>query len=97
MILHHPEDRKIKVKLNGVASSQIVGSTFSVTTLDADFWIAWKAAYRESPLLLSHAIFEVKNEAEAAAKSKELRKELTGFEQARQNILGVEKLKSADA
>lgn len=98
LILHHPKDKERKglsVKLNGVGDSKIIGSTFATTEVDADFWSAWKAAYSTSPLMESFAVFEVKNEAEAAAKAKELRSELTGFEQMSQSAMGVEKAVSA--
>jgi hypothetical protein len=91
LLLQLPRDRKIQVKIDGVASSKIIGSSFAVTLVDADFWAEWKAAYAKSPLLTSQVIFEARSEAEATSKAKELQKEKTGFEQMPQQALGVEK------
>jgi hypothetical protein len=91
IILHHPKIRKVDVKLNGVSSSKIIGSTFAITEVDSEFWTAWEAAFGKSALIQSHAIFKVRNEAEATSRANDLRKEWTGFEQVPQVAMGVQK------
>jgi len=100
LILHHPVDRSIQVKLEGprlvVADGKKLSSSFATTEVDAEFWGLWKAAYAKNPVLLSHAIFEAKSQGEAAAKAKELQKEKTGFEQMPQTAAGISKANDVD-
>lgn len=71
---------------------------FSTTEVDAEFWAAWKALYVGFPPLKNRAIFEARNEQEAAAKAKDVEKEKTGFEQIPQTIMdGGIKLEKAVA
>lgn len=95
LVLHHPADRNLQVVLNGprliVADGRQLSSNFATTEVEAEFWAAWKAAYSESPILESHAIFEAKTQSDASAKAKELQKEPTGFEQMPQTVAGVSK------
>lgn len=50
------------------------------TDVDADFWQAWKTAYKGYAPLESNAIFEAKNRTEAKSIAKELKSEKTGLE-----------------
>ncbi len=95
LILHHPSDRKITVKLKGVMEPLGNGlwappRTYATTEVDAEFWAAWKAAYSGNPPLQNRAVFEAKTEQEAAAKAKDT--DRTGFEQTNRNAVpGVTK------
>jgi hypothetical protein len=79
LALTHPISGET-VTLAGLHSSKIIGSTHVSTEVDADFWEAWKAKYKDFQPLKTGAIFEARNESEAISKAKELRKEKTGFE-----------------
>jgi len=88
LTLHHPISTE-KITLAGLHSSKIIGATHVSTEVDSEFWDAWKVAYKDYAPLKSGAIFEARNETEALAKSKELRKEKTGFEPMQQDAAGV--------
>jgi len=100
LILQHPANRNVQAVLSGprlvVADGRKLSSNFATTEVDAELWAAWKSAYSASPILASQAVFEARTEGEAAAKAKELAKELTGFEQVSPNAGGVEKSTSAE-
>lgn len=78
---------KPPVTLNGQNSAQ-AGSPIILlseadcgyTEVDAEFWQAWKTAYKGYAPLENNAIFEAKNKADAKAVAKELKKEKTGLE-----------------
>lgn len=89
LTITHPLDKNVKVTINGLNSSKIVGSTYVTTEVDADFWATWKAAYLDYAPLKSGALFEARTQTEAAAKAKELAKEKTGFEPINPESLGV--------
>lgn len=91
IILHHPKNKKVTVTLAGASSCKIIGSRFGVTEVDAEFWTAWKAVGAKSAIFSSNAVFEARNEAEAASRAKELQKERTGFEAMPQSAMGVER------
>ena len=91
LTLTHPIT-KDKVTLAGLHSAKMIGSTHVSTEVDQDFWDVWKAAYKDYAPLKSGSIFEARNETEALAKSKELRKETTGFEPIKQDAAVVKKL-----
>lgn len=95
MVIFHPVNRSVKVKLDGprilVAEGHKIGPSFVTTQVDAELWASWKAAYASSELLTKGLIFEAKSEAEAAAKAREYAKERTGFEQIPQAAMGVSK------
>lgn len=74
-----------------IADGKKLSSSFVTTQVDAEFWATWKEAYKNSPILASHSIFEARNESEANAKGKELASEPTGFEQMPQTAAGVSK------
>lgn len=65
-------------ELNGLNKSVIIGATYALTTLDADFWTAWKAQNLAYPALVSGSIFEAASDSEAKAIVKDTDK--TGFE-----------------
>jgi hypothetical protein len=76
--------------LAGLHSSKIIGATHVTTEVDAELWEAWKTLMgKDFAPLKTGAIFEARNETEALAKSKELRKEKTGFEPMQQDAAGV--------
>jgi hypothetical protein len=96
LTLSHPNPEvKHKVTLAGLHSSKLVNrdggpaAQYVTTTVDADFWEVWKTAYRGYKPLQTGAIFEARNETEAIAKAKELRKEKTGLEPLQPESLGV--------
>ena len=95
MILHHPQDRKKTIKLNGVFEPLGEGlwsppRAYATTEVDADFWNAWKAAYAGNNPLKNRAVFEAKDEKDAMAKAKD--SDRTGFEQTPRNAVpGVTK------
>lgn len=104
MILTHPQNSEMKVTLKGNSGEKLDSGlflppkAFATTEIDAEFWAAWKAAYVGFPPLKNRAIFEARNEQEAAAKAKEMAKEKTGFEQVPQTIMdGGIKLEKAVA
>lgn len=67
---------------------------FGVNEVDAAFWEAWKAQVgAEFAPLKSGAIFEAKNEKEAAAKSKDLKDKRTGHEPIAQSAKDIEAVK----
>jgi hypothetical protein len=91
LTLTHPISKE-KVTLDGLYKAKIVGSTHVSTEVDADFWEAWKASMgKDYAPLKSGAIFEARNETEAIAKAKDLRKEKTGLEPMAQDAGGVKK------
>lgn len=67
---------------------------YGLTLVDADFWEAWKIAHAGFAPLENGAIFEAKDEKEAKAVHRELKKEKTGHEPMPQIASGI---KSADA
>jgi|WetSurMetagenome_2_1015567.scaffolds.fasta_scaffold1848434_1 hypothetical protein len=78
---------KPPVVLNGQNSAQagrpiilLSEDDCGYTEVDADFWQAWKAAYKGFAPLESNAIFEAKNKTDAKSIAKELKKEKTGHE-----------------
>lgn len=95
LILHHPQNRDLSVKINGTSSAPTEGGlylppkSYATTEVDAEFWAAWKAAYVGFPPLKNRAMFEARSEQEAASKTKEVTKEKTGFEQMPKNAGGV--------
>jgi hypothetical protein len=86
IILTHPKDPKQTVKIAGTYQPMTDSGIhypprpYATTEVDAEFWSAWKAAYTGYPPLKTRAIFEARNEQEAAAKARELEKEKTGLE-----------------
>ena len=94
IILDHPLDPTKSVELAGLNSSQIIGATHATTEVDAEFWDLWKTTNAEFAPLVSGAIFEAKDLADAKAKAKERAKEKTGFEQMPQEGQGVDKAES---
>ncbi len=86
IILTHPQT-KVQVKISGTSGERLESGVYlppracATTEVDAEFWAAWKAAYAGFPPLKNRALFEARNEQEAAAKAKEVQKERTGFEQ----------------
>lgn len=87
IILTHPENKDLAVRLAGTSGERMENGfympprLFSTTQVDAEFWAAWKKEYEGYPPLKTRAIFEAKNESEAAEKAKEVAKVRTGFEQ----------------
>lgn len=53
---------------------------YGETIVDASYWAAWKKANAGYTPLVTGAIFEAKNQAEAKSKQKELKGEKTGHE-----------------
>jgi hypothetical protein len=93
LVLEHPLQKDVKATLAGVHSSKIIGATFVITEVDSELWELWKSTHATFQPLTSGAIFEARNESEAAGKGKEMKKEKTGFEPMPQESLGV---KSSD-
>jgi len=89
----HSVDRKKEVKLDGAASSKVIGSSFALTSVDAEFWGQVKPYYQN--FINANVLFEARGESDAIAKGKELQKEETGFEQMPQEALGVQPDKAA--
>lgn len=89
-IKHPNSDRKgATAKINGMNQSVIKGATYTTTSVDAELWAAWKAAYPDYTPLRTGAIFEARTEDEAKFKGKELAKEKTGLEPLKQEDHGV--------
>lgn len=68
---------------------------YGTTEVDESFWAAWKSQVGEDfAPLKSGAIFEAKNDKEAAAKVKDLKQKKTGLEGSDQASGGVSKMES---
>ena len=86
LVLHHPKNRNLTVKLEGTYAPKTESGLFlpprpySITTVDAEFWAEWKAAYAGFPPLKTRAVFEARSEQEAESKAKNAEKVKTGFE-----------------
>jgi len=86
LVLHHPKDRNITVKLAGTYETRLENGLFappkmfSTTVVDAEFWAAWKEAYVGFPPLKTRAVFEARSDQEAESKAKNAEKVKTGFE-----------------
>ena len=65
-------------ELNGLNKSVIIGATYAITTIDADFWAAWKAQNATYPALSNGVIFEAESVSSAKDISKDTDK--SGFE-----------------
>lgn len=89
LTLIHPAQPHERVTLAGLHSSKIIGATHVTTEVDQDFWDTFKAAHKDYAPLKSGAIFEARNETEALAKAKELKKQKTGFEAMEPESAGV--------
>ena len=103
LVLQHPNDKNATVKLAGVFGQKTDSGIYyppkpySTTEVDLEFWTAWKTAYAGYPPLKTRAVFEARNEQEAAAKAKEVAKENTGFEQMSQTpVINGVRLAKAD-
>lgn len=85
IILTHPQNKDQKVHIAGCSGEKLESGlhlpprAFATTRVDAEFWSAWKAAYQGFPPLKNRALFEARDEQEAAAKAKDSGR--TGFEQ----------------
>lgn len=62
---------------------------YGETIVDKSFWDEWKKMNGSFQPLASGAIFEAKNQSEAKAKQKELKKEKTGHEPMPQEGAGI--------
>ena len=89
---------KPPVKLNGQNSAQanspiimLSPADCGYTEVDADFWQAWKTAYKGYQPLESQAIFEAKNSSDAKAIHREIKNEKTGLEPMPQTDGKIEK------
>lgn len=98
----HLELNGVKVELAGQRQTQerspiilLSEDDYGTTIVDADFWEAWKKEFKGFAPLETGAIFEAKNESEAKAVHRELKKEKTGHEPMPQ--VDGKKIKSADA
>lgn len=80
IILQNPKKPEITVKLNGTNKALIVGATYGLTEVDADFWAAWVAAHSQFPAYKVGAIFAASDEKNVAAKAAEYALVKTGFE-----------------
>ena len=104
LVLHHPQNRELTVKLIGTSSAPTEGGLYlppklyATTEVDAEFWAAWKAAYVGFAPLKNRAVFEAKSEQEATAKAKDAKTERTGFEQmSKSTVIDGMKLERADS
>lgn len=89
LTLVHPTHKHVRVALAGLNSARIIGATHVTTEVDQEFWDDFKAAHKDYAPLKSGSIFEARNETEAQAKGKELKKQKTGFEQVQPDSAGV--------
>lgn len=96
LTLTHPNPEVTeKVTLAGTYSNPLrrpdhsPAADFVTTPVDVEFWEVWKKAYSTYVPLKKGAIFEARNETEAAAKMKDLRKVKTGFEPVNPDTLGI--------
>lgn len=80
IVLEHPVDPQIKVELKGTNSETIIGTGYSSTEVDGDFWELWAAQNKDFPPFKSQAIFVAKSGNDVAAKAQELKDETTGLE-----------------
>ena len=86
LVLTHPQKPEMKVVLNGQYAAPTESGLYlpprpyGVTPVDAEFWAAWKEAYRGYPPLKNRAIFEAKSVLELEVKAREVEKEKTGLE-----------------
>lgn len=79
----------VRVTLNGVNKSNIVGADHCTTLVDESFWNAWLKEHETLMAVTSGAIFVAKNDVEAAAIVKD-KKTKTGLEGASPKESGVE-------
>ncbi len=79
----------VRVTLNGVNRSNIIGATHCTTEVEESFWAAWLAEHKEFVPITSGSIFVAKNANEAAAIVKD-NPTKTGLEGARPEASGVE-------
>ena len=89
IILEHPMQPEVKVELNGLNKTVIIGADHATTEVDADFFEQWAAVNKEFPAVKSGAIFVAKNLVEVQAIAKENKDRKTGFERMEQKALGV--------
>lgn len=87
--LSHPKDRDVKVTLNGVSASKIIGATFNTTEVDAEFWTDYQAANLDYAPLQNGAIFVAHDPASAHDMARDLEKVKTGLEPVPQDSNGV--------
>lgn len=80
IVLEHPMNPMVKVTIQGINKSLVIGSNFITTEVDADFWDMWISVHSEFPAVKSGAIFVAKNEQDARAMAAERKSEKTGFE-----------------
>jgi hypothetical protein len=83
------EVNDVRVTLNGVNKSNIIGATHCTTEVEESFWATWLADHKDMMLITSGAIFVAKNADHAAAFVKD-NPTLTGFEGAKPEASGVE-------
>jgi hypothetical protein len=102
IILTDPQDKDVKVKIAGNAGEKLGSGIFlppravATTDVDLDLWTRWKAAYTGFPPLKTRAIFEARDEREAAVKAKDTQR--TGFEQISQTpVIDGVKLEKMEA
>jgi hypothetical protein len=89
LIIEHPTNANIKVEIQGLNKSRIIGAPFVTTEVDGELWQAWKMFNADFPAVKSGAIFEAGSIASLEAAAKEVEKEKTGFEQMPQEAQGV--------
>jgi len=78
-----------QVTLNGLNKTTIIGATYASTSVDEEFWKAWKAQNATFSALKNGAIFEASNAGEAVAIAKDTGK--TGLEPMPQESKDVKK------
>ena len=83
------EVNDVRVTLNGVNKSNIIGATHCTTEVEESFWGAWLADHKTLVAVTSGAIFVAKNANEAAAIVKD-NPTKTGLEGASPKESGVE-------
>lgn len=86
LVLTH---KGVKVILEGLNKSRIIGANYVTNQVDAEFWAAWKLENKDFEPLKSNAIFEASGVREAEDKAKELEKEKTGFEPMPKEVPGI--------
>lgn len=86
LVLSH---KGVKVTLEGMNKSKIIGATYVTNMVDAEFWAAWKLENKDFQPLKSNSIFEASGVRVAEDKAKELVKEKTGFEPMPKEVPGI--------
>lgn len=95
IILHLKDKPNVTRKLNGVNQSRILGGTYGITEVDAEFWAEWVKDNKAFKPYATGAIFVAASYAELESKARDLEKVRTGFEPMLQTAMGVKQAEKA--